>query len=219
MRGLFFRLEGVSARRGEEVCEVSDMKMGAFSKEVAVHLGISPNTLRRWCLELESKGYSFERNNNDQRVFYDRDIVALSEVQNLLGQRQSMEDATKTVAVKYKDKENAEKMMGVIKETGDSIALSPEQLQNMLELAASRGAQLALEKFNSTLEHRDRSLIHELRESLDQKRLETAFTAERTDEESVTDETIREKEQEIAEDTKESLVSLFFRRFSRKRWG
>jgi len=156
------------------------MKMGAFSKETALHLGINPNTLRRWCLELEKEGYEFERNANDQRIFYDRDVIALSEVQKLLVQRQSMEIATKTVAVKYKDKKNAEIMMGVIEKTSDSVTLSKTDLEEMLDQAAERGANLALTKFNSVIEQRDRSLIHQLHESMEQKRLEiTAATEEK----------------------------------------
>ena len=154
------------------------MKMGLFSKQVALDLEINPNTLRRWCLELEKQGFDFERNENEQRIFYDRDLVALSEVKKLLGQRQSMEDATKAVAVRYKDKDNAQIMMGVIEEKSVSVTLSKTDLEELLDQAAARGADLALTKFNSVIEQRDRSLIHQLNESMEQKRLEIAAAVE-----------------------------------------
>jgi len=152
--------------------------MGMYSKQVALHLEINPNTLRRWCLELEKEGYEFERNENEQRIFYDRDLVALSEVQKLLAQRQSMEVATKSVAVKYKDKKNAEKMVSVIENKGDFITLSKTDLEELLDQAAERAADLVLEKFNSAVEQRDRTLIHQLHETMDQKRLEIAASIE-----------------------------------------
>lgn len=172
----FWNLKGVFKKVIELKAEVNTMKLGLFSKQVALNLGISPNTLRRWCLELEKQNYEFERNENEQRIFYDRDIVTLSEVQKLLNQRQSMESATKAVAIKFKDKKNAEIMMSVIDEKSDIITLSKTQLQEMLDQAAEQGSNLALEKFNSTIEQRDHSLIRKLNESFEQRQLENSAT-------------------------------------------
>lgn len=30
--------------------------------------------MRQWCLEIEKEGYKFERNEKDQRIFFERDI-------------------------------------------------------------------------------------------------------------------------------------------------
>jgi transposase-like protein len=57
---------------------------GFFSKEVAIQLEINPNTLRRWSIELEKYGYEFTRNEKDQRIYYDRDLVALTDFKKML---------------------------------------------------------------------------------------------------------------------------------------
>ena len=41
---------------------------GYFAKDVASELEITTSTLRRWSIELEKAGYSFERNEKEQRI-------------------------------------------------------------------------------------------------------------------------------------------------------
>ena len=54
---------------------------GMFAKELALNLDINTNTLRRWAIELEEQGYEFSRNDKNQRIYYQRDILALSDFQ------------------------------------------------------------------------------------------------------------------------------------------
>jgi DNA-binding transcriptional MerR regulator len=160
--------------------------MGVFAKEVSLHLDISPNTLRRWCLELEKHEYLFERNKKDQRIFYERDILALSDLQRLLGKGQSMENATKAIVARKKDKENAEKTLSVINQNDpDSSALltfTKEEFKQLTEQlaneVASRTAEHIFAKFNDTIEKRDRQLMELLKEN-QQARIEQAATQQK----------------------------------------
>ncbi|MDO6632600.1 MerR family transcriptional regulator [Bacillus thuringiensis] len=67
------------------------MDFGRFSGQVSKELDVNGNTLRVWCLELESAGYMFERNNRQQRIYYEHDIALLKEMKVL------MADGTRTL--------------------------------------------------------------------------------------------------------------------------
>lgn len=166
---------------------------GTLSKEVAIHLNINPNTLRRWSLELEKHDYIFERNNKDQRIYYERDIQALSELKIILDNGQSMENATKLIATKNKERKNAEKTLSVIvnnEENDEKIALSKRELKSMIESAVEQTVMKAIElereamfkafelKMSDTIERRDRALMQSINQTMEEKRLEIAATQE-----------------------------------------
>lgn len=67
------------------------MDFGRFSGQVSKELDVNGNTLRVWCLELENAGYKFERNNRQQRIYYEHDIAILKEMKVL------MADGTRTL--------------------------------------------------------------------------------------------------------------------------
>ena len=166
---------------------------GTLSKEVAIHLNINPNTLRRWSLELEKYEYIFERNNKDQRIYYERDIQALSELKIILDSGQSMENATKLIATKHKERKNAEKTLSVIvnnEENDEKIALSKRELKSMIESAVEQTVMKAIEqereamfkafelKMSDTIERRDRVLMQSINQTMEEKRLEIAAAQE-----------------------------------------
>ncbi|OXS72953.1 MerR family transcriptional regulator [Domibacillus enclensis] len=146
---------------------------GALSKEVALHLNINPNTLRRWSLELEKHGYHFERNNKGQRIYYERDLRALSECKMILEKGQSMENATKAIASRFIEQNNAQKTLGVIldsKEDAENITLSKRDLESIVESAVMKAMENEREtlleaiqlKMTDTIEQRDRLLMQQL---------------------------------------------------------
>jgi DNA-binding transcriptional MerR regulator len=168
-------------------------EFGTLSKEVAIHLDINPNTLRRWSLELEKHGYIFERNNKDQRIYYERDIQALSELKIILDKGQSMENATKSVATKHKERKNAEKTLSVIiddEKNDEKIALSKRELKLMIESTVQESVLKAIEqerevmfkafelKMSDAIEKRDRMLMQSINQTMEEKRLEIAAAAE-----------------------------------------
>lgn len=146
---------------------------GLFSKEVALNLDINPNTLRRWSLELEKVGYEFTRNDKDQRIYYDRDIVVLTDFQKMIDKTQSLENTAKAVAKRAQDKENAEKMLSVIDEKSDKIAFTKDELEDLLkrtaEETAAKTAEILMQKFNDSVEQRDRQLMQGIRQTLEEK--------------------------------------------------
>lgn len=60
------------------------LDFGKFSGQVSKELDVNGNTLRVWCLELESAGYKFERNKRQQRIYYDHNIAVLKEMKELM---------------------------------------------------------------------------------------------------------------------------------------
>lgn len=153
---------------------------GMFAKELALNLEINTNTLRRWAIELEEQGYEFSRNDKNQRIYYERDIVALSSFQKIIEKTQSLENTAKAVVSKVNDKKNAEKMLSVIEVDKDKIVLSKEELDELINKVANEAVERAAEqfsrKFMDVIEQRDRKLIHNLTETMEQKRLEVAAT-------------------------------------------
>jgi DNA-binding transcriptional MerR regulator len=72
-------------------------EFGTFAKEVAVNLDISTSNLRKWSLLLEDAGYEFERNEKNQRIYYDRDINVLSQMKFVLEKDRNIDNAIKVV--------------------------------------------------------------------------------------------------------------------------
>lgn len=56
---------------------MNDVTKAYWSREVIKHLDIKESTLRKWCILLEKKGYIFIRNDQNQRAFFEHDLLAL----------------------------------------------------------------------------------------------------------------------------------------------
>uniref|UniRef100_C5DB37 Putative DNA binding protein n=1 Tax=Geobacillus sp. (strain WCH70) TaxID=471223 RepID=C5DB37_GEOSW len=157
-------------------------EFGALAKEVSLFLDINPNTLRRWSIELEKCGYVFQRDEKDRRIYYKRDILALTEFKKFLEKTQSLENAAKAVVESVKDRENAEKTLSVIVQNSDKITFTKEELEaytkRIVEETAQKTAEQILHKFNQTLEQRDRQLVQSLQQTMEQRRLELAAATE-----------------------------------------
>lgn len=155
---------------------------GMFAKELALNLDINTNTLRRWAIELEEQGYEFSRNDKNQRIYYERDIVALSDFQRIIEKTQSLENTAKAVVSKVNDKKNAEKMLGVIEDSKNNIVFSKEELDDLINKVADEAVERAAEhlsrKFIDVIEQRDRKLIYNLTQTMEQKQLEVAVANE-----------------------------------------
>lgn len=91
------------------------MEYGYFAQEVAKQLDINTNTLRRWSIELEKMEYIFERNERNQRIYYENDIDILKQMKEYLNQNWKLEEAaTRSMET---IEENAPKTDGVQEET------------------------------------------------------------------------------------------------------
>lgn len=168
-------------------------EFGTFSKEVAIHLDINPSTLRRWASELEKQGYKFERNDKNNRIFYDKDILALSDLKRLLDKTQSIEIATKTVAKQHADRKSSEKAIAALQESDAQITLTKDELEeytkNIIQQTAKQTAMAikeqlteeitgqVIQKMQQVEEQRDRKLMQSIRATLDEKKIEIEMAA------------------------------------------
>jgi DNA-binding transcriptional MerR regulator len=72
------------------------------TKEVSTTLEIRDSTLRKWCLSLEKNGYKILRNDKNQRLFVERDLVVLRHFQQLVQENNvPLENAAKLVVDRF----------------------------------------------------------------------------------------------------------------------
>lgn len=154
---------------------------GYFAKDVANELEVTTSTLRRWSIELEKLGYIFERNEKDQRIYYERDFKAFRELKKLINNSVPVIDATKAVVSMDLDNKNASKTPSVQTE---EIRLTKRELQDVVRRAVKEAIEEEREamfkafelKMNDVVENRDRIITQQLHQSLEEKRLEIAAT-------------------------------------------
>lgn len=141
-------------------------EFGYFSKEVATELDITTSTLRRWSIELEKAGYYFERNDNNQRIYYERDFRAFRELKNLLSNNVPFVDAIKAVSAMNFDNKTNTKTPSV----SYDIRLSRRDLEDIvtkvIEKERSYMLEVFEEKLKNEIEIRDRLLLKRLNQSL-----------------------------------------------------
>ena len=142
-------------------------EFGYFSKEVATELDITTSTLRRWSIELEKAGYYFERNDNNQRIYYERDFRAFRELKNLLSNNVPFVDAIKAVSAMNFDNKTNTKTPSV---SYDIVRLSRRDLEDIvtkvIEKERSYMLEVFEEKLKNEIEIRDRLLLKRLNQSL-----------------------------------------------------
>jgi DNA-binding transcriptional MerR regulator len=161
-------------------------KAAAYSpKEIAGMLDIGDSTLRKWCIALEEQGYFFTRTDNKRRLFFDKDIIVLKHLRELVQvQHLSLENATKVVTTKYKQDERdaSEHQNGTSDER--SLESDTQKILNRLEQLENFNMTLLdtidkqqkyieerLDKQEERMEKRDSMLMESLRESQETKRL------------------------------------------------
>jgi DNA-binding transcriptional MerR regulator len=156
---------------------------GYFAKDVASELEITTSTLRRWSIELEKVGYSFERNEKEQRIYYEWDFKAFRELKKLLSMSVPFADAIKAVVSTDLDDKNASLTPSVYKQ---ELRLSKSELQEIVHQEVKKAIEEEREamfkafeaKMNDVVEQRDRILTQQLHRSLEEKRLEIAAATE-----------------------------------------
>ncbi|WP_019244553.1 MULTISPECIES: DUF3967 domain-containing protein [Bacillus] len=147
-------------------------------KEVSINLGIGDSTLRKWCLALEAHEYFFPRTDNNRRVFYERDVVILRHLRQLIQvQNFTLENASLIVVSKFKEDTslvtNTENSVPQLRDSNEII----EKLMSHIEQQETFNKQL-LEKLEEQqkyieerLNKRDELLMESLKQSQETKRL------------------------------------------------
>jgi DNA-binding transcriptional MerR regulator len=120
---------------------VETIEKAYTTKEVSTTLGIGDSTLRKWCLSLEKNGYHFTRNDQNQRLFLEKDLVVLKLFQTMVQTNNfSVENAGMVIASKFKESAFSNGTGGVPARREDgqgekehSLARSNEIIQKPLE--------------------------------------------------------------------------------------
>ncbi|MGE6721066.1 DUF3967 domain-containing protein [Peribacillus frigoritolerans] len=85
------------------------VKNAYTTKQVADNIGVVTSTLRKYCLLLEDErlgNYQFERNEKEQRIFYDHDVIALRLLKKMTQEEGvTLENAVKIVGDKVRSRE------------------------------------------------------------------------------------------------------------------
>ncbi|MGD6969370.1 DUF3967 domain-containing protein [Rossellomorea vietnamensis] len=168
---------------------------GYFSKDVAMKLEINASTLRQWSLAMEKEGYQFERNDKDQRIFYERDINMLFELKSLIDKTRDRDNAIKAVVSRYKADDNAINTLSVNGNGRDKEAFVHEEIMGLKETVRQQNVLLQefmkkidqqqkyieerLDKQEERQEKRDSLLMESLRESQETKQLLLATKEEK----------------------------------------
>lgn len=116
---------------------------GYFAKDVAADLEVTTSTLRRWSIELEKAGYKFERNEKDQRIYYDRDFKAFRELKKLISNSVVLIDAINAVVSMDVEGLNASQTPSVYRE---ETRLTRQFLEEILDEKINKAIQQAFEE-------------------------------------------------------------------------
>lgn len=116
---------------------------GYFAKDVAADLEVTTSTLRRWSIELEKAGYKFERNEKDQRIYYDRDFKAFRELKKLISNSVVLVDAINAVVSMDVEGLNASQTPSVYRE---ETRLTRQFLEEILDEKINKAIQQAFEE-------------------------------------------------------------------------
>ncbi|MED4018560.1 MerR family transcriptional regulator [Sutcliffiella cohnii] len=157
---------------------------GYFAKDVASELGVTTSTLRRWSIQLEKKGYFFERNDKDQRIYYERDYKAFRELKQLLNKSVPFINAVNVVISKNLVEKNAPQTPSVFEE---EVRLSKRELEELVHQSVQKAIEKEREliidviekKLENVIENRDKLITLELQKSLEQRQNEIAATEEK----------------------------------------
>jgi len=154
-------------------------QFGYFAKDVSLQLDMNPSTLRRWCIELEKAGYTFTRNEHNQRIFYERDFNAFRKLKELLSKNVSMDHAVHAVVSMV---QTLSQTPSVQIKNEDEIRLSKRELQEIIHEEVRRAIEAEREamfqaferKVNDQTEKRDQQLLTAIREVQEIKLLAAA---------------------------------------------
>lgn len=116
---------------------------GYFAKDVAAELEVTTSTLRRWSIELEKAGYKFERNEKDQRIYYDRDFKAFRELKKLISNSVVLVDAINAVVSMDVEGLNASQTPSVYRE---ETRLTRQFLEEILDEKINKAIHQAFEE-------------------------------------------------------------------------
>ena len=133
------------------------------TKQVAENLALSTSSIRNYCRAIEEAGYMITRNDKDQRVFLDSDVMALRRMSALIDGGKTMQEAAASVA---KSLETTALMTAGTQEVNMEETI--RELTNVIEIlnakldtvvAEQKQARIAFEKAINDMDERQAALI------------------------------------------------------------
>lgn len=134
-------------------------KIAFYSKDVSENLQIAASTLRKWSAMLEDAGYSFYKNDKGQRLYYEKDIVALRHLKRLTqDEGMTLESAVNEVVKRVKETEEIAQELAVPSDTTRYDL--DDKLDRLLEYIKRQDERIErLERFNRELIEQNAKLL------------------------------------------------------------
>ncbi|MBE5107842.1 MerR family transcriptional regulator [Bacillus thuringiensis] len=183
------------------------MEYGYFAQEVAKQLDINTNTLRRWSIELEKMEYIFERNERNQRIYYENDIDILKQMKEYLNQNWKLEEAaTRSIDI---IEENAQKTDSVQEEIDTEVTL---QKRSQMDIS------IIQDKFSYMFDQQEKivqqnqdiiNLLLQEKSEKEEKDLQIQLLQEKLDKAI---QLLNEDRQEQQDNTKKTFIQRLFNR-------
>ena len=183
------------------------MEYGYFAQEVAKQLDINTNTLRRWSIELEKMEYIFERNERNQRIYYENDIDILKQMKEYLNQNWKLEEAaTRSMET---IEENAPKTDGVQEENETEVTLQ-KRSQTDISIIQDKFSYMFNQQEKIVQQNQDIiNLLLQERSEKEEKDLQIQLLQEKLDKAI---QLLNEDRQEQQDNSKQTFIQRLFKR-------
>ncbi|MBG0971057.1 MerR family transcriptional regulator [Bacillus sp. SRB3LM] len=183
------------------------MEYGYFAQEVAKQLDINTNTLRRWSIELEKMEYIFERNERNQRIYYENDIDILKQMKEYLNQNWKLEEAaTRSIDIV---EENVRKTDSVQEEIDTEVTLQ-KRSQADISIIQDKFSYMFNQQEKIVQQNQDIiNLLLQERSEKEEKDLQIQLLQEKLDK---TIQLLNEDRQEQLDNTKKTFIQRLFNR-------
>ncbi|MBY0078513.1 DUF3967 domain-containing protein [Priestia aryabhattai] len=149
------------------------MEQSYFASEVAVVIGISNSTVRKYSIALEEQGYKFHRGISNSRVFYDKDILMLKRIMKIMSRKNMTLKQAIDLAVSSVDDEGVTTPV-MVEEQPDEQGVTDKERMKQLERMYANLAHQFQEQQRMLFEReakRDELLTSAIREMQETKRL------------------------------------------------
>ncbi|PEG16309.1 DNA-binding protein [Bacillus toyonensis] len=183
------------------------MEYGYFAQEVAKQLDINTNTLRRWSIELEKMEYIFERNERNQRIYYENDIDILKQMKEYLNQNWKLEEAaTRSMET---TEENAPKTDSVQEENETEVTLR-KRSQTDISIIQDKFSYMFNQQEKIVQQNQDIiNLLLQERSEKEEKDLQIQLLQEKLDKAI---QLLNEDRQEQQDNSKQTFIQRLFNR-------
>ncbi|MEC3020341.1 DUF3967 domain-containing protein [Bacillus cereus] len=196
---------------------------GYWGREISTLLEIGDSTLRKWCLALESQGYTFVRGVNNSRAFVDKDVIILKRMKDLVQDKSiKLEVAAQIVMAGMEPAERTESVPGEERSQNylPSIGVEVDKLEQILQFQEEQQAfnkallqkledqhvfyESRIQEINKRSEEREKLFLQTIKELQQERNLiETAEQKKSEEQIKEREEQAEEREQFIIEAIKE----------------